>query len=778
MAAVPSSAWGIDIGNHSLKALRVRLTGDTVEVIGFDCIDHTKVLTSPDVREDERAELIAASLRQFAERNDSRNDDVVISVPGHVSFARFIKLPPVERKGIPKVVQYEAVQQIPFDINEVEWDWQIFEKPGSREVEVGIFAIKTELVKQQLEHFARENIRVTCVQMAPMALYNYVVYDRKDLGQGGSQGLIVVDMGAENTDLVICTDMGVWQRSIPLGGNAFTRAIAEAFRLNFAKAEKLKMTAPMSKYARQILQAMKPVFADLATEIQRSLGFYTSSNRQTRLTRVIALGGGTRLQGLTKFLQQTLQRPVVRPDSFERLVVGQGVSAAKFHENVCDFGTVYGLALQGLGLGKIESNLLPRKVARMMMWSRKSRYFAAAAVVVVLGCVLCFARAAYDRARYRSNSDVRADYTVVLREAEEAVQKLEAERKKGQTAAAEIDRYVRRFRYRDAIARLNGTLIACLPSRQNNPEQASLYQAFADGDAEAVMSYPRKQRKQLFVTSVSISYADDLAAATFGERMGSTYQPQAQPSPVPGGAGLSGTPPGFMLDMMRRGPGDGRFGEFGPGGMPMGPFGEKMGRGAARVAPASQKPAEQTEAKQAAGFVVVIEGYSPYENVMDLLHPVGASEDRSQWGVVTRFNRLRELFPDCPFELYSLEHEHFKIERGPVDVSASGMPAGIGAERMRGVGGAGESVAAVEARPALLATGGIEKIMVDPLTEEVVSRVVERDEKGQPVVASPDEVKYQVNDYWYRVKAKFIWKDAPEEARPKPEVSQQAMEYE
>ncbi len=94
----------------------------------------------------------------------------------------------------------------------------------------------------------------------------------------------------------------VWQRSISVGGNAFTRAIAESFKLSFTKAEKLKRTAPMSKYARQILQAMKPVFADLATEIQRSLGFYASSNRQTKLSKVIALGGGVKLQGLTKFL--------------------------------------------------------------------------------------------------------------------------------------------------------------------------------------------------------------------------------------------------------------------------------------------------------------------------------------------------------------------------------------------------------------------------------------------------------------------------------------------
>jgi membrane peptidoglycan carboxypeptidase len=78
-----------------------------------------------------------------------------------------------------------------------------------------------------------------------------------------------------------------------MGGNAFTKAIADTFKLSFEKAEKLKRTAPMSKYARQILQAMKPVFADLAAEIQRSLGFYSSAHPNAKIARIVALGGGT-----------------------------------------------------------------------------------------------------------------------------------------------------------------------------------------------------------------------------------------------------------------------------------------------------------------------------------------------------------------------------------------------------------------------------------------------------------------------------------------------------
>ncbi|GAI58823.1 unnamed protein product, partial [marine sediment metagenome] len=233
----------IDIGNNSLKALHLSAESGVVEVIGFDNIRHSKILTGSGVTDAERDELIALSLRQFVQQNDLGKDEVVISVPSQNSFARFVNLPPVERKRIPEIVKFEAAQQIPFDIDDVQWDWQMVTEPDSPENKVGIFAIKNDVVISVLEHFSRENVTVSYVQMAPMALYNYVLYDRADLGSSGNQAIVVLDIGAENTDLVVCTRSTVWQRCVPMGGNAFTNAIAEAFKINFEKAEKLKRTA-------------------------------------------------------------------------------------------------------------------------------------------------------------------------------------------------------------------------------------------------------------------------------------------------------------------------------------------------------------------------------------------------------------------------------------------------------------------------------------------------------------------------------------------------------
>jgi type IV pilus assembly protein PilM len=724
MALESGSVWAIDIGNNSLKALHLSNISGAVEVIGFDNIQHGKILNGSGVKPAERDELIALSLRQFVKQNDLGKDDVIVSVPSQNSFARFVNLPPVEAKRIPEIVKFEAAQQIPFDINDVQWDWQLMTETDSPEIKVGIFAIKNEVVTSVLEHFGRENITVGYVQMAPMALYNYVLYDRSDLGRSDNQATIIIDIGAENTDLVVCTGSTVWQRCIPMGGNAFTRAVADTFKLNFEKAEKLKRTAAMSKYARQVFQAMRPVFTDLASEIQRSLGFYNSSNPNTKLSKIVALGGGTKMRGLLKYLQQTLQTPIERPDSFKRLAISSTVSAAKFHENVCDFGIVYGLALQGLGVARIESNLLPRSIARSMAWAGKAKYFTAAACIVLLVSLMCFARTNLDRINYARHNQVRQKIEDVISTARQASSDLEAQESKASGSEAIIQKAFEPLKHRDVVPLLHQTLLSVLPNEKNNPDQKELYKAFASGDVEAVKQIPRQQRKQIFVTNMSVYFTDDISTAEFG---GADFLTKGRKSKA---GDMAGMPPIFMFQGM------------GMPGMTAPKFAQK----------AYKKPGEEGEGG-GAGFVVTIAGYTPYKDIGELMDPVGVEGDPNKWGVVTRLLHLDEVVGgNSPFELYKkAEVEHFKLEIGEVAWDAE-MPLGVGIEDNK----------SEEAKK-----GGIdEEILIDPMTKEIISRVAELDEYGAEKVDRSGNVVYEVNDHWFRIDVKFIWKDAP---KPEPE---------
>lgn len=721
MAVAPDAIWAVDLGNTSLKALHLVAVGDVVQVIGFDHIPHNKILSSSGISAAERDELIAITLRQFVQRNDVSYDPLIVSVPSQNSFARFVTLPPVEQKKLPEIVKFEAAQQIPFDMSEVQWDYVMMTDPDAAEQKVGIFAIKNEIVEAAIEHFEREELPVNYVQMTPMALYNSLLHDRPELVRSDSQATVIVNVGADSTDLVVCTESGVWQRCIMMGGNTFTQAIAETFKLSFEKAEKLKRTAPMSKYARQIFQAMRPVFTDWAGEVQRSLGFYTNSNPNVKLKRVVAMGGGTRLRGLLKYLQQTLQIPVEKPEAFKRLALAQGLSTAKFHENVADFGVVYGLGLQGLGMARIESNLLPKSVARSMAWASKNKYFIGAAVLLLVTSLLCFARVGIDKVALARNEDVRASNERITSRVQRQVMRIQDRETAEETVHSQVKKYFEQFKYREVFPELYTLMRSAMPNAENNPDQAQLYEAYARGDAETVKQIPRDQRKQVFLTSVSIFFSDDLENAQFG-------QTALKRSDAMREAGMEG------MDSAYGDMGMGMYDMYAPGGMP-----------------------GMTEPEKDAGFVISIVGYSPYKDIEALLYPPNVESDPDRWGFMTRMSNL-DIFvdPNCPLQLYSTEAEQLRFTTDVVDYDTA--PLGVGELET-----IPEEDAAGDRRGTRITALQGEEILVDPVTGERISAKPKRNDRGTTQRNAAAGKNYeQEYDHWFELSFKLTWDLATE----------------
>jgi type IV pilus assembly protein PilM len=377
--AKAKSAWGIDIGQCALKALKLVDYGDggDVQVEAFEVIEHPEVLSHPDV---DRGELIQQALEAFMARHDLKGSTVAVSVPGQNSFTRFFQPPPVETKKLPGIIQYEARQQIPFPIDEVIWQWQAFEDPDSPDIEVGIFAMKRGDIAEVLSHYELVGMGVDLVQIGPLGLYNFLTYDERLDDDGAT---LLVDVGADKTDLVIADGARLWTRTIQIGGVNFTEALAKSFKLSFEKAEALKRSAATSKYARQAFQVMRPVFADLVQEIQRSIGYYLSLHRDTQFAKLLGMGNGFRLPGLQKFLEQNLNIPVERLDSFKHIAPVEENQIPQFNEGILSFATAYGLAIQELRPVAVETSLLPAEIARKRQWVRKTPWFVAAAAVFV-----------------------------------------------------------------------------------------------------------------------------------------------------------------------------------------------------------------------------------------------------------------------------------------------------------------------------------------------------------------------------------------------------------
>ena len=395
--AKSGAIWGIEIGQCSLKALRCAISDDGQELsaLAFDHIEYPQILSQADA---DPITLVHDALELFLSRNEVRGDRVALSVPGQTGLARFIKLPPVESKKLAAIVSYEAKQQIPFPLEEVVWDYQ--KMPGGSEdegfaleTEVGLFAMKRDQVFRAIKPLDTVGIELDIIQLAPLALYNFAVFDQmRDLMAVDQydldkppESLALISVGTDATDLVITNGYRVWQRSIPLGGSHFTKQLTKELKLTFAKAEHLKRNAQEAQDSKAIFQAMRPVFKEFVTELQRSIGFFQNLDRNAMISRIMVLGNAFKLPGLGQYVEKSLG---IQLRHFEkpRHLSGSGVvSTPTFEENVMTFPVCYGLCVQGLGKSIIQTNLLPREILHRRMIRQKKPWAVCAVAAVLLG---------------------------------------------------------------------------------------------------------------------------------------------------------------------------------------------------------------------------------------------------------------------------------------------------------------------------------------------------------------------------------------------------------
>ncbi|MBI1336189.1 MAG: type IV pilus assembly protein PilM [Phycisphaera sp.] len=587
-------SWGIEIGANAIKALH--LVGDArhgVAVAGYEVVPFKTVLTSPDVNVEEE---IRVNLDQLISRHDMSRSSVVLSVPGHMAFARFAKLPPVDPKKIPDIVRFEAIQQIPFPIEQVEWDYQVFSQEDSPDVEVGIFAITKDRLLQYLSNLKSVSLNPDALTLSPLAVYNAMAYDL-DLGDTAS-GVILMDIGTSSTDVVIVENGRIWLRTLPIGGNNFTEALVRTFNLSFPKAEKLKREANTSKYARQIFQAMRPVFADLVQEMQRSLGFYQSLNRDAKLERVIGLGSTFRLPGLMKFLKQQLQLEVTRPDAFKRLTV-EGRQEADFAQHAMNMATAYGCALQGLEIEKVSANLLPTYVIKRKLWRTKQPWVLGAAAVVALSAALSTVNYIMSKnAEAAARREYEQPIQAILNNAD---QKIQAIRQiKSDDQRQRIENLQRVLDYRDVWPKLVADLSQAFDAL--GPQEA-LY----GSDYDAIKQVPRNDRRTIKIDSITAEYQ-----FVWDEQATTDDAPayDVDPSQI-WGHGLSGSSPESSPD------------EGSPGGSPFRAFpGLNSGGfqpGELRALTDEQRRATDRTAQKPPSFFITIKGSTPNQRASTLL---------------------------------------------------------------------------------------------------------------------------------------------------------------
>ena len=400
-----NAVWGIDIGQCSLKAIRCTYDAKAKQVIADACdvIEYEKILSQPDA---DPEVLVRDAIKEFLSRNSVRGDKVAISVAGQQGLARFIKLPPVEAKKLSKIVEFEAKQQIPFALEDVIWDYQMLvggvDADGmALENEVGLFAMKRDQVMRAIRPLDDAGIEIDVIQLTPVSVLNTAVNsvfgDLPPLSEfdpdNPPESVVILSMGTDTTDLVITNGYRVWQRSIPLGGNHFTKQLTKDLKLTFGKAEHLKRNSREAEDPKKVFQAMRPVFNDLVTEVQRSIGFFGTIDRDAKISKIVGLGNAFKLPGLEPYLEKNIGHKVEVLSKYPQLS-GPVLDDDKFKKNSQSMAVPFGLALQGLGQAKMKTNLVPRELLTARTIRRKKPWVLAAASILLAGFAMSFAFAA------------------------------------------------------------------------------------------------------------------------------------------------------------------------------------------------------------------------------------------------------------------------------------------------------------------------------------------------------------------------------------------------
>ena len=310
-------------------------------------------------------------------------------LPSQAVFSRFLKLPGATPADVESIIGFEAQQNVPFPIDEVVWDHQIMGDRRNDSWDVALVAIKADQLNEIVDSARRGGLTARNVDVAPMALYNAFRYNYPEI----SDCTLLVDLGARTTNLVFSENERVFCRSIPIGGNSISAAIAKEFELDLTLAEKLKIEKgsvglggayvdPDDPTEARIAKVVRNTMTRLHAEIARSINFYRSSQGGTTPMRVFLSGGSTGLRYMAEFFGEKLQARVEFLNPLRNVLVAEGVLPEG--TSPCSSGLVelVGCALRRLGDCPMEISLTPPSVVRANAMIRRVPQLALAAILL------------------------------------------------------------------------------------------------------------------------------------------------------------------------------------------------------------------------------------------------------------------------------------------------------------------------------------------------------------------------------------------------------------
>src|SRR5881275_1331949 len=177
--ARPTHLISLNVGSQTIGLAHFRVHSHG----GLVLMDYRlrEIVTEPG-GEGMRHAQIAIVLREMMHEMQIKRGTVNYAIAAQSAFLRFVKLPLVDEEKLDKIIGFEAQQNVPFPINEVVWDYQLVAGGLAEQIQVGLVAIKVDLLDQINSAVEETGLQTSVVDVAPMALYNAFRYNYPDAG--------------------------------------------------------------------------------------------------------------------------------------------------------------------------------------------------------------------------------------------------------------------------------------------------------------------------------------------------------------------------------------------------------------------------------------------------------------------------------------------------------------------------------------------------------------------------------------------------------------------
>jgi type IV pilus assembly protein PilM len=311
---------GLDIGSSAVKAVELKLAGKGFKVTAFaiepvppDSIVDGAIIDGT---------AVADAIRRLFENKAFKTKDVAASLSGNAVIVKKISLPVMTEAELAESIYWEAEQYIPFDIQDVNLDYQILDAGRGADskgtMDVLLVAAKKEKIADYLGVITQAGRTAVVVDVDAFALQN--AYEA-NYGLEPQSVVVLLNAGASAINInILAGEQSVFTRDISSGGNAYTEAVQKELNLPFESAEQLKKGESVDGVT---FDEVKPVLhamtENVLLEIQKTFDFFKATASSDRIDRIILSGGASRVDGFAQALEERFGAPVETFDPFRKI---------------------------------------------------------------------------------------------------------------------------------------------------------------------------------------------------------------------------------------------------------------------------------------------------------------------------------------------------------------------------------------------------------------------------------------------------------------------------